>query len=272
MIRLLEERFQGLYAPSAGTVYPRLAKLEAEGLVTHASEGGRKVYSITDAGRAEVAARGAELEDLEREIRESVSELAAEIRDDVRGAAGRVRSEMRAAAGQSRTVDPPSFAEAKEEMRRFKQEWKQQAREAREEARSARRQAKEFQRVAQQVQEEVQDRFLRGDWPKGVWEGISGITAQLGDLVAGTTHPKAAAQDSPFTKAPADGAPEWARDTAGTGDPARDLDRLLDRFRDEIRDAARDHGITEDQLTETRHHLSTAALRITDLLNSHRKA
>ncbi|MFF0427233.1 helix-turn-helix transcriptional regulator [Streptomyces sp. NPDC004520] len=286
VIRLLEERFQGLYAPSAGTVYPRLAKLEAEGLVTHASEGGRKVYSITDAGRAEVAARGAELEDLEREIRESVSELAAEIRDDVRGAAGRVRSEMRAAAGQSRTVDPSSFAEAKEEMRRFKQEWKQQAREAREEARSARRQAKEFQRVAQQVQEEVQDRFLRGDWPKGVWEGISGITAQLGDLVAGTTHPKAASQDSPFTKTPTDGAPEWARDTAGTGgeapewardaastgDPARDLDRLLDRFRDEIRDAARDHGVTEDQLTETRHHLSTAALRITGLLNSERKA
>ncbi|MGW8766744.1 helix-turn-helix transcriptional regulator [Streptomyces sp. NPDC055815] len=268
VIRLLEERFQGLYAPSAGTVYPRLAKLEAEGLVTHASEGGRKVYSITDAGRAELAGRGAELDDLEREIRESVSELAAEIRDDVRGAAGRVRSEMRAAAGRSRTVDPPSFAEAKEEMRRFTQEWKQQAREAREEARSARRQAKEFQRIAQQVQEEVQDRFSRGDWPKGVWEGISGITAQLGDLVAGTTHPKAASQEP---ASPTDETPEWARDTAGTGDPARDLDRLLDRFRDEIRDAARDHGVTQDQLTETRRHLSTAALRITSLLNPERK-
>ncbi|WP_369146470.1 helix-turn-helix transcriptional regulator [Streptomyces sp. R44] len=286
VIRLLEERFQGLYAPSAGTVYPRLAKLEAEGLVTHASEGGRKVYSITDAGRAELAGRGAELDDLEREIRESVSELAAEIRDDVRGAAGRVRSEMRAAAGQSRTMEPPSFAEAKEEMRRFKQEWKQQAREAREEARSARRQAKELQRIAQQVQEEVQDRFSRGDWPKGVWEGISGITAQLGDLVAGTTHPKAASPEPKFTKTPsgealsdealsgetlAEEAPEWARDTAGTGEPARDLDRLLDRFRDEIRDAARDHGVTQEQLTETRRHLSTAAVRITSLLNPERK-
>ncbi|MBB4983076.1 MULTISPECIES: PadR family transcriptional regulator [Streptomyces] len=272
VIRLLEERFQGLYAPSAGTVYPRLAKLEAEGLVTHASEGGRKVYSITDAGRAELAGRGAELDDLEREIRESVSELAAEIREDVRGAAGRVRSEMRAAAGQNRTVDPPSFAEAKEEMRRFKQEWKRQAREAREEARSARRQAKEFQRIAQQVQDEVQDRFARGDWPKGVWEGISGITAQLGDLVTGTTHPKAATPDPRFTKAPAGEAPEWARDTTGSGDPARDLDRLLDRFRDEIRDAARDHGVTEDQLRETRDHLSAAATHITALLHPERRS
>lgn len=191
VIRLLEERFQGLYAPSAGTVYPRLAKLEAEGLVTHASEGGRKVYSITDAGRAELAGRGAELDDLEREIRESVSELAAEIRDDVRGAAGRVRSEMRAAAGRTRTAESSSFADAKEELRRVGQEWKEQARQARAEAKSARSQAKEFQRIAQQVQEEVQDRFSRGDWPKGVWEGLSDITAQLGGLVAGTTHPKA---------------------------------------------------------------------------------
>ncbi|MFD3659272.1 helix-turn-helix transcriptional regulator [Streptomyces sp. NPDC058659] len=284
VIRLLEERFQGLYAPSAGTVYPRLAKLEVEGLVTHASEGGRKVYSITDAGRAELAGRGAELTDLEREIRDSVSELAAEIRDDVRGAAGRVRSEMRAAAGQTRKAEGSSFADAKEELRRAKHEWKEQARQAKAEAQSARHQAKEFQRIAQQVQEEVQDRFSRGDWPKGVWEGLSDITAQLGGLVAGTTHPKAAAQaaDAAGTAGatregaasdPVDEAgraPEWARDTEGSGDPGRDLDRLLDRFRDEIRDAARDHGVSGEQLAETRRHLSTAAVRITDVLNPRR--
>ncbi|WP_017236232.1 PadR family transcriptional regulator [Streptomyces sp. SS] len=272
VIRLLEERFQGLYAPSAGTVYPRLAKLEAEGLVTHASEGGRKVYSITEAGRAELAGRGTELDDLEREIRESVSELAAEMREDVRGAAGRVRSEMRAEAGRTLTADSSTFADAKEELRRVGQEWKEQAREARAEARSARRQAKEFQRIAQQVQEEVQDRFSRGDWPKGVWEGISDITAQLGGLVAGTTHPKAASQEPPFATAPSAGAPDWARDAEPSGDPARDLDRLLDRFRDEIRDAARDHGVNQEQLTETRRHLSTAAVRITDLLRPRSEA
>ncbi|WP_141726529.1 PadR family transcriptional regulator, partial [Actinacidiphila rubida] len=97
VIRLLEERFQGLYAPSAGTVYPRLAKLEKEGLVTHSTEGGRKVYSLTDAGRAELAERADEIAGLEAEIRESVSALAAEIREDVRGAAGDLRREVRAA-------------------------------------------------------------------------------------------------------------------------------------------------------------------------------
>ncbi|MEV6790857.1 helix-turn-helix transcriptional regulator [Streptomyces sp. NPDC051320] len=103
VIRLLEERFQGLYAPSAGTVYPRLAKLEAEGLVTHASEGGRKVYSITEAGRTELAGRSGELADLELEIRESVSELAAEIRADVSGSASDLRREIRQAAKEART-------------------------------------------------------------------------------------------------------------------------------------------------------------------------
>ena len=44
LIRLLENRFLGLYAPSAGTIYPRLARLENEGQVTHTASGGRKVY------------------------------------------------------------------------------------------------------------------------------------------------------------------------------------------------------------------------------------
>ncbi|MFJ8665096.1 helix-turn-helix transcriptional regulator [Streptomyces sp. NPDC093600] len=263
VIRLLEERFEGLYAPSAGTVYPRLAKLEAEGLVTHATEGGRKVYSITDAGRAELAGRVGELADLEREIRESVSELAAEIRDDVRGAAGKLRSEMRAAASETRRKDSP-FADAKEELRRAQQEWKEQTRQARAEAQSARREAKEFQRIARQIQEQVQDRLGRGDWPSGVWEGISDLTAQLGGLVTGTTHPKAAAQQPETAE---EAASEWAKDYEPTGDPARDLDRLLDRFRDDIRDAARDHGVDAVQLAETRRHLSTAASHITALLH-----
>ncbi|MFF4257314.1 helix-turn-helix transcriptional regulator [Streptomyces sp. NPDC001663] len=221
VIRLLEERFQGLYAPSAGTVYPRLAKLEAEGLVTHTTEGGRKVYAITDAGRAELADRSGELADLELEIRESVAELAAEIRADVRGAAGDLRREMRAAATEARHgsgakvrgeqtgalgdfgeyADKESWRVAKEEMRRVKQEWKEQARRAkdesrraREEAQRARRQAKEaqeraraqaqeeLQRIAKRVQDQVQDHFARGDWPTGVREGLTELAKEFGDF------------------------------------------------------------------------------------------
>ncbi|MFD4629469.1 helix-turn-helix transcriptional regulator [Streptomyces sp. NPDC058284] len=217
VIRLLEERFQGLYAPSAGTVYPRLAKLEAEGLVTHTTEGGRKVYAITDAGRAELADRSGELVDLELEIRESVAELAAEIRDGVQGAAGALRREMRAAAKEARAAGGPetgpvfpdpgdffdgtlgdkeSWRQAKEEFKRAKQEWKEQARRAkdesrraREEAQRARRQAKDaqdkVQRIAKRVQEQVQDHFARGDWPTGVREGLTELAKEFGDFGVG---------------------------------------------------------------------------------------
>ena len=79
----------GLYSPSAGTVYPRLARLESEGLVTHDVEEGRKVYRITDAGRAELAERQGDLDDLEQEIAGSVRDLATEIRSEVRGSVQR---------------------------------------------------------------------------------------------------------------------------------------------------------------------------------------
>ncbi|MFF5495430.1 helix-turn-helix transcriptional regulator [Streptomyces aquilus] len=325
VIRLLEERFQGLYAPSAGTVYPRLAKLEAEGLVTHTTEGGRKVYAITDAGRAELADRSGELADLELEIRESVAELAAEIRADVRGAAGDLRREMRAAASEARRgggtgrgaaseqdgtlgdfaehADKESWRAAKEEMRRVKQEWKEQARRAkdesrraREEAQRARRQAKEaqerareqaqeeVQRIARRVQEQVQDHFARGDWPTGVREGLTELAKEFGEFGkdfgfgrvgdAGQGQKSAKSASAPeYSRTPedfpADYEPAWAHDT-GTGEPARDLDRLLDRFRDDIRDAARDHGVTQDQLRDARRHLSTAAAHIGALLRTRR--
>jgi DNA-binding PadR family transcriptional regulator len=52
MMKALEERTGGFYAPSAGTIYPTLQMLEDRGLVTVQEVEGKKVYSITDAGRA----------------------------------------------------------------------------------------------------------------------------------------------------------------------------------------------------------------------------
>ncbi len=47
----LEDRFHGLYSPSAGSVYPVLQLLEDMGYVTSNAEDGKKVYTITDTGR-----------------------------------------------------------------------------------------------------------------------------------------------------------------------------------------------------------------------------
>jgi len=102
VIRLLEDRFLGLYAPSPGTIYPRLARLEAEGLVTQSQEGGRKIYEITDAGRQELAGRREELDELEAEISGSVHGLAREIRDEVRGSVRDLKQELKQAAREMR--------------------------------------------------------------------------------------------------------------------------------------------------------------------------
>lgn len=112
VIRELEDRFMGLYSPSAGTVYPRLARLEAEGLVVHEVADGRKTYRITDAGAAELTERRGELEDLEQEIAGSVRDLATEIRSEVKGSVRDLQVELKAAA---RDVRRESRATARQE-------------------------------------------------------------------------------------------------------------------------------------------------------------
>lgn len=51
LIKILEERSSGFYRPSAGVIYPTLQLLEEEGSVTSETTDGKKVYTITDAGR-----------------------------------------------------------------------------------------------------------------------------------------------------------------------------------------------------------------------------
>ncbi|MFL1426683.1 MULTISPECIES: PadR family transcriptional regulator [unclassified Nocardiopsis] len=102
IISLLRDRFLGVYSPSPGTIYPRLARLEEEGLVTHTEEGGRKVYSLTDKGREELRARENDLDDLEREITDSVRDIARAVKQDVRETISSLREELKFAAGGAR--------------------------------------------------------------------------------------------------------------------------------------------------------------------------
>ncbi len=271
VIRLLEERFHGLYAPSAGTVYPRLAKLEAEGLVRHAEEGGRKVYSLTLDGEQELGAREDELTDLEREIRDSLAALAAEIRDDVSGSARDLRQEIKRATAEAPPTQAAGYRasdraawqaearRAREESRRARREAKQ----AREDARQAREQASQeardqFEQAAQRIQERVQAHSSSGDWHGAIREGLEGLGREIGGFAR-------------FGERPATSWPVWGHEPADeeqVADPERELQRLLDAFRDEVRDAARDHGVTQDKLREARRHLSTAAAHLVAMLRS----
>lgn len=59
IIHEIEERSGGSWKPSAGSVYPTLQLLADEGLISAEESNGRKVYSLTDAGRETVAGDGA---------------------------------------------------------------------------------------------------------------------------------------------------------------------------------------------------------------------
>ena len=60
VMQLVEERSEGVWRPSPGSVYPALAQLEDEGLIRSQELDGRKVFAITDEGRALLAQRGAD--------------------------------------------------------------------------------------------------------------------------------------------------------------------------------------------------------------------
>ena len=102
VIRALEDRFGGMYIPSAGTVYPRLARLEEEGMITRSDSGRKAVYDITDLGRAELIRRHAELQALQSELDDSVAQLARDVHKQVRGTARSLRAELAAAARTAR--------------------------------------------------------------------------------------------------------------------------------------------------------------------------
>ncbi|HEY1323818.1 MAG TPA: helix-turn-helix transcriptional regulator [Streptosporangiaceae bacterium] len=97
IIRLLQDRFLGVYAPSPGTIYPRLARLEEEGLVTHDEADGRKVYRITEKGREELRSRLDDLAELEDSITASVRDIAREVSEDVRETVRSLREELASA-------------------------------------------------------------------------------------------------------------------------------------------------------------------------------
>lgn len=64
IIKALDERSKGFYAPSPGMVYPALTYLEEIGHATVETEGTRKLYHITDLGRAHLEEHRSEIDAL----------------------------------------------------------------------------------------------------------------------------------------------------------------------------------------------------------------
>ena len=244
VIRLLQDRFMGVYAPSPGTIYPRLARLEEDGLVTHEEVNGRKVYSITDKGREEIRSRLGDLADLEDELSESLRDVAREISEDVRDTVKSIREEIASAArelrnegssgkptGAGTATSDTGLGDKTGDARRIREE----ARRSREQMRAGfRQQSRGF-----------------GDRSWASWTDPSAWGAW-----ADWTGERKAGADSD----PAGGA---GRGRRGGPNPFGDLERLAMQFATELRAAARQTGdLGERSLNDLRDILTDTLARV----------
>lgn len=122
IMQALSDRTGGTYTPSAGTVYPRLAKLEEEGLVTKTVDGRKTIYEITDAGRAEVASRAGDLKSIEEGLADSVRLIADEVRGSVREAMKSLRADLAAASQAEREERDQQVRDVTEDLRSLSRE------------------------------------------------------------------------------------------------------------------------------------------------------
>lgn len=123
IMQAFAERTGGTYTPSAGTIYPRLAKLEEEGLVTKSVDGRKTIYAITEAGRAEVRARASDLDGIQEGLADSVRIIADGVRSSVSEAMKSLRADLAAAASATAEAPRPHRGDdprvrAREELQR----------------------------------------------------------------------------------------------------------------------------------------------------------
>jgi DNA-binding PadR family transcriptional regulator len=113
LIKALEERSGGFYAPSPGMIYPALTYLEEVGYASVAAEGAKKLYSVTETGRAYLA-----------ENQEAADAMLAQL-EHIGRKMGRVR-EIFGGMDESEDEDPRDSREVHAARRELKQALREQ--------------------------------------------------------------------------------------------------------------------------------------------------
>ncbi len=259
VIRLLQDRFMGVYAPSPGTIYPRLARLEEEGLVTHDEADGRKVYRITDKGRAELHARHGDLAELEEEITASVRDIAREVTEDVRETVRTLREELTWAAREFHTRARQQAGDAGQSAAESAQQAHEDAHRQRDKAREeADRQQDEANRKRGRARDEAhrqRDRARakgRGEWDAATQDKSDEERDQQHDH---TGRPWGHKEWGDWASWSGWGGRSGGPGPHGCADPRayRDFERLARQFSRELRSAAwQAQAISEDAARDLR--------------------
>jgi len=113
LMQAIAERSGGRWTPSPGAIYPTLNQLEDEGLVVVTADAGRKLATLTDAGREHIqahsesvadpfadydpAAPGADLRGLIEQLRSATRQVGRNGSDAQRSAAATILGDARRA-------------------------------------------------------------------------------------------------------------------------------------------------------------------------------
>ena len=115
----VEERSGGTWSPSPGSVYPALSQLEDEGLIRSSEIDGRKLFELTDAGRALLAERPADAPAPWEAMSESFSDSAHELGRLMREVAFAFAQVMRAGSEQQMASARDVLARTRKDLYRI---------------------------------------------------------------------------------------------------------------------------------------------------------
>jgi len=113
IIQEISERSGGVWTPSPGSVYPTLQHLEDEDLITSDQREGKKVFTLTDAGRATNPGERAPWEEV------GVDGRLIELRDGIAQVAGAVRQIARGGTPAQVTAAKTVLADARRALYRI---------------------------------------------------------------------------------------------------------------------------------------------------------
>jgi DNA-binding PadR family transcriptional regulator len=83
LMQEIEQRSEGAWRPSPGSVYPALQQLEDEGLVRAVESNGRRLFELTDEGRAHVEQHRDELAEPWAAVADNIGEGMSELRSGI---------------------------------------------------------------------------------------------------------------------------------------------------------------------------------------------
>ena len=100
LIKAIEDQLGGHYSPSPGVIYPTLTLLEETGLIASEAQGAKKLYSLTDEGRAWLEAEAAGVRAARERLAEARTRFGGEPRPEIERALHNLRAAMQVRLGK----------------------------------------------------------------------------------------------------------------------------------------------------------------------------